>query len=84
VFDGWCATQGFDPLDLPSDRLCNVVYYWLARRAKNERELAELDAQLERVPDGVDVDEVTAEGTWSAEGEMAAFAAASKAASGAT
>jgi len=80
VFDGWCAAQGVDPLELPIDRLCNLTYWFLVRNA-DEKRRAEIDARLEDVPAGEDLEGV--ESAWSAEAEMAAFTQASRAASSA-
>lgn len=78
IFDGWCAARGVDPVDLPPDRFCNLVYYWLVRNA-NDRQRADLDFWLEALPTGEDP--VAAdEGRWSADAEMAAFTQAQQAA----
>lgn len=60
TFDGWAASQGCDPLTLPLDRFCNLVYYYLTRNAE-EKDLFRVDAELIRplpgtpttaIPDG--------------------------------
>lgn len=69
--DGWAAGQGFDPLDLPLDRLCNFVYSKLAEN-KSEEDRERLDDQLWRPPQGVEVDDAET-GVWSADSELEAF-----------
>jgi hypothetical protein len=36
TFDGWCASQSIDSLDLPWDRWLNLVYYFATRNAATE------------------------------------------------
>jgi hypothetical protein len=35
-FDGWCASQNIESLDLPWDRWINLVYYFAVRNASTE------------------------------------------------
>lgn len=72
-FDGWLASQGIDPLELPTDRLLNLIYHYLVRdgdRGSKEGQAAlrKFEAQLWRPPVGQ-----VGEGVWSAEAETAAF-----------
>lgn len=81
-FDGWAASCGVDPLDLPIDRFLNLVYYWLMQGVKpSERDRVE--AQLAAPPSGADPAEVEEDpdSPWSADAEMAAFRAAQSATS---
>ena len=68
-------------MDLPIDRLLNLVYFWLTRNA-NERRRREIDSELERLPAGETQAGSVDEGAWSAESEMAAFQQAASASSG--
>lgn len=45
LFDGWCASQNVDPLDLPWDRCLNLVYFFATRNASKEKK-AEFDAAM--------------------------------------
>ena len=67
-------------MELPIDRMLNLVYFWLTQAA-NERRRREIDAELERVPAGERQAESVDEGTWSADAEMAAFTSAASASS---
>lgn len=78
-FDGWCASRNVDPLTLPLDRLCNLVWYRLSEHRKPD-EVERLEAELHRPHDGDDGDV----GPWSADAELAAFGQASQAAGTAT
>lgn len=35
-FDGWCASNGVDPLDMPADRVCHLYRYLLERNADED------------------------------------------------
>ena len=61
--DGACARQGFDPLDLPFDRLLNLVYAWVEERmayAKDE-DRTRFNEWLWEPPKGKDPDSVPQE-----------------------
>jgi hypothetical protein len=45
LFDGWCASQNVDPLDLPWDRCLNLIYYFATRNASKEKK-QEFDAAM--------------------------------------
>jgi hypothetical protein len=79
VFDGWAAARNVAPTELPLDRLCNLVYFWLVRNADEKRK-AEIDAALDRPTSGDDPDV----GSWSADAELSAFTAAASTAASAT
>ena len=79
-FDGWAAAQGVDPIDLPMDRFCNLVYYWLTRGA-DPRRRDEIDRTLERPPAGATATLDDSGSPWSAESELSAFSTAAAAAS---
>lgn len=67
-FDGWAVTQGFDPLDLPVDRLLSVIYFW-ATKDGDESGKARFDTRLYMPPKGV----APTVGPWTAEAETSAF-----------
>ena len=69
MFDASCAQAGFDPLDLPVDRFCNLVESRLVE-GMDEPQRDRFYLDLYRSPDG----DVTA-GPWSDEAMAAAFAA---------
>jgi hypothetical protein len=78
VFDGWCVTRGFDPLELPFDRFCNIVYFWLVQ-GRDEEDVRQLDLDLNApLPGRPD----PASGPWEPQEELAAFQAAQAAVSG--
>lgn len=70
-FDGWATAHlaGGDPLELPLDRLLNLLYYWLIRGA-SEEDVQKFDARLWRPPKG---QAAPAGSPWSPEAETAAF-----------
>lgn len=37
MFDGWCASRGVDPLELPYDRFLNLIYHFAVRNASKEK-----------------------------------------------
>lgn len=45
LFDGWCASQNVDPLELPWDRCLNLVYFFATRNATKEKK-QEFDAAM--------------------------------------
>jgi len=47
LFDGWCASQNVDPLELPWDRCLNLVYYFATRNASKEKK-QEFDAAMSK------------------------------------
>lgn len=47
AFDGWCASQGFNPIELPWRRFLNLVYYW-ATRGKDQKQLDQFNAELNK------------------------------------
>ena len=72
VFDGWAASSGMDPLELPIDRLLNLAYWWATRNAEDENEVRKFDSRLWQPPRG----EAPAPGSvWDPENENAALAA---------
>lgn len=46
-FDGWAAQHGINPLTLPVDRACNLIYWWATRNA-DQQERRKIDMQLTR------------------------------------
>lgn len=72
TFDGWAASSGIDPVDLPFDRLLNLAYWWATRNAEDENAIRKFDARLWQPPRG----EVPAAGSvWDPEQENAALGA---------
>lgn len=47
MFDGWCASQGVAPLELPWDRCLNLVYFFATRNASKEKK-QEFDAAMSK------------------------------------
>lgn len=47
MFDGWCASQNVDPLELPWDRCLNLVYFFATRNASKEKK-QEFDAAMSK------------------------------------
>ena len=47
LFDGWCASQNVDPLDLPWHRCLNLVYHFATRNASKEKK-QEFDAAMSK------------------------------------
>ena len=45
TFDGWCASQNVESLDLPWDRWLNLVYYFATRNMSSE-DKKELDDDI--------------------------------------
>jgi len=68
TFDGWAASRGIDPMDLPVDRFLNLVYHFLTRNGTQE-EIDKVDRTLWMPPKGVAV----SRGPWSKEAEAKAF-----------
>lgn len=46
-FDGWCVSCGVDPLELPSDRWLNLIYYF-ATRNLDKKGRDEFNGHLEK------------------------------------
>lgn len=71
LFDGWAASRGVDPMDLPPARFFNLLYFWIIKDAA-EGEQEKFDRKLWRPPVG----EAPAPGSpWSPEAETASFKA---------
>lgn len=69
-FDGQAASQGFDPLELPADRMLNLIYWWFTHDAADQADVDRFDRQLWRPPAGT----APAPGSpWSPEAETEAF-----------
>ncbi len=47
MFDGWCASQNVDPLELPWDRCLNLIYFFATRNATKEKK-QEFDAAMSK------------------------------------
>lgn len=47
LFDGWCASQSVDPLELPWDRCLNLIYFFATRNATKEKK-QEFDAAMSK------------------------------------
>lgn len=47
MFDGWCASQNVDPLELTWDRCLNLVYFFATRNASKEKK-QEFDAAMSK------------------------------------
>jgi hypothetical protein len=47
MFDGYCASQNVDPLELPWDRCLNLVYFFATRNASKEKK-QEFDAAMSK------------------------------------
>jgi len=47
MFDGWCASQSVEPLQLPWDRFLNLVYFFATRNATKEKK-QEFDSAMQR------------------------------------
>lgn len=61
-----------NPQDLPVDRFCHLVWYFMTKDAEKQSDVDTLRAKMWQPPDpSVEV----LEGPWSAAGQMAAFAA---------
>lgn len=72
-FDGKCASRGVDPLELPLDRLCNLVWHWITEHRKPD-EVDRIEADLWRPPPGTEA----SSGAWSASEELSAFTRAAQ------
>lgn len=73
VFDGWCASRNVNPLDLPIDRFCNLVYYWAVRNMKDDAK-ADFDRHISQPVTGAGATAIReATGIWSRESELAQF-----------
>ena len=68
-----------EPLELPPDRFCNLVYFWLAQN-RDEDGMRELDRELSMPLPGRPA--ATASGVWTPEAEMEAFFVAQAATAG--
>lgn len=47
MFDGYCASQNVDPLELPWDRCLNLIYFFATRNASKEKK-QEFDAAMSK------------------------------------
>lgn len=72
TLEGWATSRNTDLMDLPVDRLLNLVYFWATRNAPDEQTLAKFDRKLWMPPKG---EEAPAESPWSAANETSAFKA---------
>lgn len=73
MFDGWCASRNVNPLDLPVDRFCNLVYFWATQNMKDDTK-ADFDRFLSQPVAGSGAQGVReATGMWSRESELAQF-----------
>ena len=45
AFDGWCAAQGVDQLNLAWARYLNLIYHWITKDLDREA-VAKIDAEL--------------------------------------
>lgn len=72
TLEGWATSRNTDLMDLPIDRLLNLVYFWATRNAPDEQTLAKFDRKLWMPPKG---EEAPAESPWSAANETSAFQA---------
>lgn len=70
TIDGEAAMRGVDPLELPFDRLLNIVYH-VATREGTPDDVRKFDIRLWVPPPGV----APTRGPWSAEAEADAFRA---------
>ena len=59
-------------MELPIDRMLNLIYFWATRNAQDEQALAKFDRKLWMPPKG---EEAPAESPWSAANETSAFKA---------
>jgi hypothetical protein len=48
TFDGWCVEHGIEPMELPSDRGLNLIYYF-ATRNMDEKQRANFDGSMQQV-----------------------------------
>jgi hypothetical protein len=45
TFDGWCASQNIEPLELPADRWLNLIYFFATRNMDEEKK-SEFDGHI--------------------------------------
>src|SRR3546814_6580102 len=72
TLEGWATSRNTDLMELPIDRLLNLVYFWATRNAQDEQTLAKFDRKLWMPPKG---EEPPAESPWSAANETSDFQA---------
>jgi len=72
TLEGWATSRNTDIMDLPIDRMLNLIYFWATRNAPDEQALAKFDRKLWMPPKG---EEPPAESPWSAANETSAFKA---------
>ena len=72
TLEGWATSRNTDLMDLPIDRMLNLIYFWATRNAPDEQTLAKFDRKLWMPPKG---EEAPAESPWSAANETSAFKA---------
>lgn len=70
MLDGWAMSRNIELESLDLNRFLNLVYYWLTRKAEDEKELKKFDAKLYMPPKGVRAEPGS---PWSPESETAAF-----------
>lgn len=69
-FDGWAASRGVDPFELPFARFLNLVYYWATKDAPDQQALDKFNRKLWMPVKGK---EIPKESPWSAENETASL-----------
>src|SRR3546814_21097573 len=52
TLEGWATSRNTDLMELPIDRLLNLVYFWATRDAQDEQTLAKFDRKLWMPPKG--------------------------------
>lgn len=72
TLEGWATSRNTDLMELPIDRLLNLVYFWATRNAQDENALAKFDRKLWMPPKG---EEPPPESPWSSANETSAFQA---------
>src|SRR3990167_8217913 len=72
TLEGWATSRNTDMMELPIDRMLNLIYFWATRNAQDEQALAKFDRKLWMPPKG---EEAPAESPWSAANETSAFKA---------
>lgn len=72
TLEGWATSRNTDLMDLPIDRMLNLIYFWATRNAQDEQTLAKFDRKLWMPPKG---EEAPPESPWSAANETDAFKA---------
>lgn len=75
TFDGICASQGFDPLELPWDRFLNLIHWFLTRNAGEAKDIEDWERHLWMPPVGV---EAPAGTPWSVESQESAMSSFGK------